>query len=85
MSIIGNPVTLGGGTNVLTGHGAPTTSTVGAIGQHYIDLDASEEYTCLNITVEDETAVYMWSGSGGGIDIGLSIIDGKIAQTITTE
>ena len=55
-----------GGAKVLTGHGAPTAATAGKLGQHYIDLDAPAEYTCLGITEEGGSKTYTWAAGGGG-------------------
>lgn len=47
----------------LTGSSAPTTSTVGVVGQHYIDTSATEppyEYVCINVS----NGTYTWEPIG---------------------
>lgn len=45
---------------VATGKGAPTATTKGAAGQHYIDTDTGKEYVCKG---QDDTG-YIWGISG---------------------
>lgn len=46
----------------LTGTSAPTTSTVGAVGQHYLDTAHGVEYVCKAVTTSGDPAVttYTW-------------------------
>lgn len=49
----------------VTSKGAPTPETVGHLGQHYLDTNAGKEYVC--IAADEESGVYTWKVSGGGI------------------
>lgn len=54
---------------VLKGTSAPTTSTIGAIGQHYLNTSAIEppyEWVCVKVSGSTYTWVEVGSGSGGG-------------------
>lgn len=55
---------------VLSGTSAPTTTTVGAVGQFYLDTTNKQLYQCMSITTQtiDEvgTNVYEWQEVGGG-------------------
>ena len=48
----------------ITGNGAPTTATEGAVGCLYMDIDAGNLYKC--IAVSD--GVYTWEELGGGLN-----------------
>lgn len=54
---------------VLSGTSAPTTTTVGAIGQFYLDTTNKQLYQCMSITQESvdevDTNVYEWQEVGG--------------------
>lgn len=45
----------------LTGSGAPTTSTVGFIGQTYKDITNDVLYICDAITTENDVTTYIWT------------------------
>ena len=45
---------------VLSGAGAPTTSTVGAIGQIYEDTTNGKLYQCIGVDTTPNPAVYTW-------------------------
>ena len=54
----------------LSGSGAPTTETVGAVGQHYIDTETNYVYICTKILPDGQ---YVWvqvngGSSGGSVD-----------------
>lgn len=53
---------------VLSGTSAPTTTTVGAIGQFYLDTTNKQLYQCMSITTENiddvDTNVYEWNKVG---------------------
>ena len=49
---------------VLSGTSAPTTTTVGAVGQFYLDTTNKKLYQCVAINIEDLT--YEWKQIGGG-------------------
>lgn len=52
------------GVNTLTGAGAPTTSTVGRIGQNYIDTTNNDVYECIDIittTTEPDVVTYTYT------------------------
>lgn len=55
---------------VLSGTSAPTTTTVGAVGQFYLDTTNKQLYQCMSITQESvdevDTNVYEWQEVGGG-------------------
>lgn len=50
----------GGGSNKIIGTGAPTTSTVGAVGQDYLDRSTGTTYTCVAVS----GSTYTWEISG---------------------
>lgn len=54
----------------LKGEGAPTASTVGMIGQLYIDTTAMENpaYICVGISTADNVTTYVWQPVGGEIE-----------------
>lgn len=53
---------------VLSGTSAPTTTTVGAVGQFYLDTTNKQLYQCMSITTETvdevDTNVYEWKEVG---------------------
>lgn len=55
----------------ITGTGAPTTETVGAVGCQYMDTNNGDMYKCTAVS----DGVYIWvpvgSGGGGGSNIQL--------------
>ena len=55
---------------VLSGTSAPTTTTVGAIGQFYLDTTNKKLYQCVSVqtqTVDEvDTSTYEWQVVGGG-------------------
>lgn len=48
----------------LSGTEDPTSSTKGAVGQHYTNTTTGQEFTC--IAADEEKGVYTWEASGGG-------------------
>lgn len=58
---------------VLSGTSAPTTTTVGAVGQFYLDTTNKQLYQCMSITTETidevDTNVYEWQEVGGSSEI----------------
>lgn len=76
----------------LTGTGAPSTSTVGAVGQRYVNTSNGDEYTC----EEASDGVYTWrmhtrsvngklpDTPGGDVALTTRDIEYKIGDTITT-
>lgn len=54
---------------VLSGTSAPTTTTVGAVGQFYLDTTNKKLYQCMSITTETidevDTSTYEWQEVGG--------------------
>lgn len=56
-----------GRTTALTGNAAPTTSTVGFIGQLYLDTSNDYKlYQCVAITTSNDTTTYTWKEVVGG-------------------
>lgn len=57
----------------IIGHGAPTSSTPGVLGQEYFDKDAKKVYTCVGVELLPSTVVgdirgeFEWAVIGGGI------------------
>ena len=45
---------------IIRGNGAPTTSTVGFVGQLYLDAENFDFYQCVNVTEEDGEYIYTW-------------------------
>ena len=68
---------------VLSGTSAPTTTTVGAVGQFYLDTTNKQLYQCMSITQESvdevDTNVYEWSKIGSQ-----EILTGSTNPTSTT-
>lgn len=66
---------------VLSGTSAPTTSTVGAVGQFYLDTTNKQLYQCMSITTENiddvDTNVYEWEK----VDNGTTVNVNNIAQS----
>lgn len=50
---------------VLQGHTAPTESTIGYIGEFYLDLVSKTLYQC--VEVDNTTQTYTWKAVGGGV------------------
>ena len=69
----------------LTGPSAPTTSTVGAVGQFFLDTTNSKLYQCTAITEDTSTTpstfTYTWNEIGGG---GLAVLTGSSNPTTST-
>lgn len=53
----------------ITGSGAPTTSTVGTVGQLYIDTSTDTTYQCMSIDTSGVDPVYTWSGLAGSVTL----------------
>lgn len=66
---------------VLSGTSAPTTTTVGAVGQFYLDTTNKQLYQCMSITQESvdevDTNVYEWEK----VDNGTTVNVNNIAQS----
>lgn len=65
----------GGNQNVtllLTGNGAPTTSTVGQLYQRYFDLNSQILYICTGVDTSVTPNTYSWAGTGVPVDSSLS-------------
>ena len=75
---------------VLKGSGAPTTSTVGVVGQRYEDTTTQKLYTCTAITVDDSdpenpVTTYTWTddvnAKGGTFTGNVAIIHPTVTTT----
>lgn len=55
----------------LSGSGAPTTETVGAVGQHYIDTETNYVYICTKILPDGQ---YVWVQVNGGSSVGSAVV-----------
>ena len=81
-------------TLLLTGNGAPTTSTVGSLYQRYFDLTNQVLYICIGVNTTSTPATYTWAGTGVPVDSSLStssenpvqnkVITGKVGTTALT-
>ena len=81
-------------TLLLTGNGAPTTSTVGVLYQRYFDLASQILYICVGINTSSTPATYTWAGTGVPVDSSLStssenpvqnkVITAKVGTTALT-
>lgn len=47
---------------------APTSATVGVVGQWYLDSTTKKLYECKAVTTENDTTTYVWEEIGGGAD-----------------
>lgn len=54
---------------VLSGTTAPTTSTVGSVGQFYIDTATTMLYKCDEVVTVGNISTYVWSEVGKGVPI----------------
>lgn len=59
-------------TLLLTGNGAPTTSTVGSLYQRYFDLTNQVLYICIGVNTSSNPVTYNWAGTGVPVDSSLS-------------
>lgn len=71
---------------VIQGTVAPTTSTVGIVGDFYLDTVAKKLYQCVAVTTESDVTSYEWQAVGGGMEV-LSgttlpngIVEGQVGQ-----
>lgn len=67
----------------ITGAGAPTISTEGAVGVLYMDTDTGAVYKCTNVNA-GKTA-YTWETFGGGGEVNTDEIVSKVIETGTDE
>lgn len=58
---------------MLTGNGAPTSSTVGQLYQRYFDLSSQILYICVGVNKTTTPATYSWAGTGVPVDSALSM------------
>lgn len=81
-------------TLLLTGNGAPTSSTVGELYQRYFDLSSQILYICIGADTSTTPASYSWAGAGVPVDSSLStssenpvqnkVITAKVGTTALT-
>jgi len=58
---------------------APTSATVGVVGQWYLDSTTKKLYECKAVTTENDTTTYEW------VEIAdKTYVDNAIASAITT-
>lgn len=67
-------------TLLLTGNGAPTTSTVGQRLQRYFDLTNHVLYICTSVNTGSSGTTYTWSGTGAQVDSALSTMSSNPVQ-----
>ena len=65
---------------MLTGNGAPTTSTVGQRLQRYFDLTNHVLYICTSVNTGSSETTYTWSGTGVQVDSALSTMSSNPVQ-----
>lgn len=57
---------------LITGNGAPTTTTSGNLYQRYFDLSSQILYICIGVDTSTSPATYSWAGTGAIVDSALS-------------
>lgn len=57
---------------LITGNGAPTTTTAGNLYQRYFDLSTQILYICIGVDTSTSPATYSWAGTGVPVDSALS-------------
>lgn len=57
---------------LITGNGAPTTTTAGNLYQRYFDLSSQILYICIGVDTSTSPVTYSWAGTGVSVDSALS-------------